>query len=128
MTYPNITQAATELASAILKAAGTDLQHYTMQKSRDEIIGAAVKGLEAYSNQWQDIATAPRDNTRILVARFAPTPEAYDGFMAVDRWCRGAEDGHSYIGFGRFNEFHWPPTHWMHLPARPSAAIRKGGE
>jgi hypothetical protein len=54
----DITQAAEELASAILKATGTDLKHYTMQKSRDEIIGAAVKGLEAWQKFKESVNRA----------------------------------------------------------------------
>ena len=38
---------AEELADAILKAAGTGLRHYSMQKIRDEIIEAANQGLRA---------------------------------------------------------------------------------
>lgn len=46
-TPSDITKAAEELADAVLKAAGSGLRHYTVQKTRDEIIGAAVKGLKA---------------------------------------------------------------------------------
>jgi hypothetical protein len=66
MTAPtDITKAAEELASAILKAAGSDLKHYTMQKSRDEIIGAAVKGLEVWSERCANMADSKSRDVRL---------------------------------------------------------------
>jgi len=38
---------AEQLADNILKAAGSGLKNYTMQKTRQEIIDAAKKGIEA---------------------------------------------------------------------------------
>jgi hypothetical protein len=61
----DITKAAEELASAILKSAGSDLKHYTTQKSRDEIIGAAVKGLEA----WQQFKESVNRATDTEIAK-----------------------------------------------------------
>lgn len=62
--------------------------------------------------EWQPIETAPKDGTRVLVARFAPGTK-YDKIMKVDRWQE------KYSGFGLFNHTYWPPTHWMPLPAPP---------
>lgn len=55
-TPSDITKAAEELADSILKAAGSGLRHYTVQKTRDEIIGAAVKGLQAEREKNAKIA------------------------------------------------------------------------
>lgn len=67
--------------------------------------------------EWQPIATAPKDGTRILLGRFVPGDE-YDGHMQVDRWW-SAKDKRSFVGFAQFNPTYWPPTHWQHLPAPP---------
>jgi len=83
-----------------------------------EEVGRLKAELKGMLPVWQSIETAPKDNTRILVARFAPKPEEYDGYVVVDRWCRGHQDGHSYIGFGRFNEQYWPATNWMPIPEK----------
>jgi hypothetical protein len=55
---------AEKLADTILRAAGSSLANYTMQKSRDEIIGAAAKplamidelakALDAMQRLWND--------------------------------------------------------------------------
>lgn len=74
--------------------------------------------------QWQPIETAPKDRTRLLVARFADKPADKNGYMCVDWWRDHKRDDVSYTGFGGFNKHYWPATHWMPLPAPPKA----GGE
>jgi hypothetical protein len=69
---------------------------------------------EAIAGQWQDIETAPKDGTRVLIYR-GPEPNEPDvGFWALDRW------------FSQSNEISlwgaFPPTHWMPLPDRPADA------
>lgn len=73
---------------------------------------------------WQDIATAPKDGTRVLLGRFVDGDKR-DGYIAVDRY-RRSQDGVGYIGWGKFNTQHWPPTHWMPLPAPPPAKQSQG--
>ena len=71
---------------------------------------------------WRPIETAPKDGTRVLVARFAPKPQHRNGYMCVDWWRDRERDDVSYTGFGGFNNHYWPATHWMPLPTPPSAS------
>lgn len=76
----------------------------------------------AGGNQWQDVSTAPKDGTKIILARFADEPADKNGYMLVDWWRDRNKDDVSYTGFGGFNEHYWPATHWMPLPSRPEPA------
>jgi hypothetical protein len=49
MNVPPKTSAAEILADNILKASGSALRHYTLQKNRDAIIAAAQAGIDAVS-------------------------------------------------------------------------------
>lgn len=77
----DITTAAEQLADSILKAAGSGLRHYTMQKTRDEIIGAAVTGLEA------ERARAVTDVLGMLTCHelYQYRPSAFNGFVTYAR-------------------------------------------
>lgn len=66
--------------------------------------------------KWRSIDSAPKDGTRILVGRFHTGCRKH-GRVAVDYW-HNAKD-HGYSGFGRFNQTHWPATHWLPLPPPP---------
>lgn len=59
---------------------------------------------------WQDISTVPRDGRDILLVRVA---EGKRPIVRVDHWSTDEK------WFGQFNMRHWPPTHWMPLPAAP---------
>lgn len=70
-------------------------------------------------SEWQPIATAPKDGTRMLVActngavyavRWGPLPD--DGWVVV---------GGSDLSVGRVRRI---PTHWMPLPQPPSSELR----
>jgi hypothetical protein len=63
-------------------------------------------------SEWQDISTAPKDGTKVLVGCFwvAEGYAQFLGHMAVDHW----ED--RFRGFGKFNSSYWPATHWQPLP------------
>jgi len=70
---------------------------------------------------WRPIASAPKDGTSVLLGRFTGDPKAmHEGLVEVD-WYRKEGSGHSYVGFGRFNQTYWPPTHWQPIPAPPAA-------
>ncbi|WP_423156485.1 DUF551 domain-containing protein [Stenotrophomonas maltophilia] len=62
--------------------------------------------------QWQPIETAPKDGTPVLLCCMKPSKYSRHepGFMAV---CGYDE------GWGAFNRFHFPPTHWQPLPPEP---------
>lgn len=70
-------------------------------------------------SEWQPIETAPKDGTKILVGRFTGKEgHLHEGRIAVD-WYRSAGIGAGFTGFGKFNNRHWPATHWQPLPAPP---------
>jgi hypothetical protein len=64
---------------------------------------------------WLSIETAPKDGTMIL-AYSAKAPGKRK--MRIT-WWRKPEDRLDYVGWGEFNEQHWPPTHWQPLPSPP---------
>ncbi len=73
---------------------------------------AAIASLKG--EDWQDIATAPRDGTHMLVTGMG----YWEQFWAVaywdgEAWRQQDDDGASLI----------PPTHWRPLPAPPRAAL-----
>ncbi|MCP4899788.1 MAG: DUF551 domain-containing protein [bacterium] len=70
---------------------------------------------------WQPIATAPKDQTIVMiwhegpksrgcVIAFCEHPENRDNFQ-VERWVTGNGSG-----------WHLRPTHWMPLPGPPEAS------
>lgn len=85
-------------------------------------VGFAVRALYTEAApaepQWQDISTAPKDGTSVLLARFAPGKDR-PIFYAVDYWHE--REKHGYTGWGRFNPSHWPATHWQPLDAPPGS-------
>lgn len=67
---------------------------------------------------WQPIETAPKDGTPIL-AYSAQYPSKNRKISVT--WWRGPWDNKGYVGWGEFNDQHFPATHWMPLPAAPEA-------
>lgn len=76
---------------------------------------AAAAGAEALRQQaqtWQPIETAPKDGTRILVARVT------DGRVGISWWDGlRLEDKDKWACYSMLT----PPTHWMPLPDPPAA-------
>ena len=68
-------------------------------------------------SEWQDISTAPKDGTKVLVGRFTAGMADRSGIVAIDYW--HSRNEHSFEGWGRFNAQYWPPTHWMPIPSPP---------
>lgn len=62
--------------------------------------------------EWQDISTAPKDGTRVLLTDGLNT-------ASVGFWRRTYEEWHP----NEMTEINWwrmqPPTHWMPLPKPP---------
>ena len=86
---------------------------------------AIIAALRA--QEWQDIETAPRDGTRVLLwmqpmndARFAPTDGPHAAFGTWVVWSDamkrdGMRDGWSWYG----SPLHYP-THWQPEPTPPA--------
>ncbi len=84
--------------------------------------------------EWQDIATAPKDGTHVLVA-FGP----YDNGRTFDQspptvahWfgpppLPGLRAGHWYLSVQTYEGPSIFPTHWMPLPAPPTLPPNEGG-
>lgn len=72
------------------------------------------------ADAWLPIKTAPKDGSKVLLGRFtgSKNKDDRDGFMAIDRY-RGPKDNAGFIGWGKFNTIHWPPTHWQPVPKPP---------
>ena len=68
---------------------------------------------------WQPIATAPRDGTRLQC--FAPAAEDRAAVVRVDYWWVRER------GFAQMRPMQ-PYTHWRPLPAPPTAATEPGHE
>lgn len=70
-------------------------------------------------SEWQPIETAPKDGSRILCVcmHVAAGCEQFLGRMEVDHWDASRK------GFGEFNKFYWPATHWQPLPKPPSEPL-----
>jgi len=80
-----------------------------------EIIAEAILS-ERNQNQWQDIATAPKDGTDILVCvTYNLSADEFETKVWVD-WQTPAERWPVY--WGRI-DVPFQPTHWMPLPAPP---------
>ncbi len=69
---------------------------------------------------WRDIASAPKDGTKVLLGRFTTVlPAERNGHIDVD-WYRLPTDNRGYVGWGHFNPGSWPATHWQPLPPPPT--------
>jgi len=64
---------------------------------------------------WQDIESAPKDRSRILVTRYP-----FDGRCPLNivRWCKGHYDSEGW-NITRLKRLRWEPTHWRPLPEPP---------
>lgn len=73
-------------------------------------------------NEWQPIATAPKDGTHILA--FIPGGDGYPSLIYVLNWRRvpynTAIHGEWHWVEAAGEEYEWfEPTHWMPLPNPP---------
>lgn len=93
-------------------------------------LAAALRTSPAPPIGWQDIATAPKDGSRIDVWAKAFLP-AFDRFehrrFADVYWWKGDTMGNSGPQWMNVDK-DWCATHWMPLPAPPSRGIAQTGE
>lgn len=84
-------------------------------------IEAAINEAVQNAGQWQDIATAPRDGTAILITRDTRF-QSEEGWHVV-RW----DDDWWQVHCGKFDHpLRGPdPTHWMPLPSPPAIEAHK---
>lgn len=90
------------LADALANAPPFDMAPYK----------ASVHEMLESAKRWQPgqpIEAAPRDGTRILA--YSPTKKRFRV-----TWWRQPKDEAGFIGWGEFNERHWPATMWWPLP------------
>lgn len=104
--------------------------HQQEDKLRNTVIAAEQRVIELL-NPWQDISTAPRDGTPILVGGGTYIYDS-DTFGMVNKfrsvsvaaWTDRWDSGWQGENCGGHDEFFWySPTHWMPLPTPP-----EGGE
>ena len=92
--------------------------------------------------QWNQIETAPKDGTRIILGKVADPENEIDAIVAEGFYIEGLEDGLDYMGYDAgFVDNGWDlfqparsignpayqnegnqPTHWMPLPPPPNAS------
>lgn len=111
-------------------------QEFTAHK-RSDITGVSllddIRDLVKESGkrcQWQDISTAPKDGTDILLGS---PPQEFNGEpttrrTTVGQWVTAQDGDDDYSGWaswdGGFTEEN-PPTHWMPLPEPPTSHSTK---
>ena len=74
-------------------------------------------------NEWQKIETAPKDGTKAILAKIAPTGSVPE----LDIPAKPAHVWWATSGYWDSVYKHWtngleklvPPSHWMHLPEPP---------
>jgi hypothetical protein len=110
----------------ILETASIERDARVSELTRDEIEGLvhavlATRALQpaapeqiAEGEGWQPISTAPRDGTRIIVTRTAPTGRN----PAKIVW--GAEGAPQGWRWRQQKVIRFEPTHWRPLPAPPT--------
>ena len=105
-------------AKAALRASVTPSQHdyHLGRVSGLETAHALLASASVPATKWHDIATAPKDMTRIL----AFAPDRLNPIFVVS-WSNHA----NYSFNWNDGEYTYQPTHWMPLPAGPTG---DGGE
>jgi hypothetical protein len=69
-------------------------------------------------SEWQDISTAPKDGTRILVCM---TFNLCDGELETIQWVDWRLPEFVWPIYRDRIDIPFPPTHWMPLPPPPKA-------
>lgn len=79
---------------------------------RDALALPAAPETDEAASPWRDIATAPKDGTKI----WCFTPGGYQVVLTwyADAWRNGQD----------WNRATWEPTHWQPLPSPPSNETR----
>ena len=133
-----LTQRARDVAGRLHKRPNTELAAMRQREKAAAIISELVERIEGV---WQDIETAPKDGTWILLCGgrtdedfyLRDEPEAQSRIVSAF-WLlspRGDGDGEEWsVGFwdGSWRTGYENPTHWMPLPPPPSVLGKQEGE
>lgn len=81
---------------------------------------------ESLKQQWQDISTAPKDGTQILLCKRTKDGKPLDIFAQCAAWWSdengsGQGDWVVYCSLVTEPRLFFEPTHWMPLPAPPAS-------
>ena len=122
---------ADDLSQIVVAVSSRDGDATARQHQRAEAVRAVVEWLAGADPvpvcQWREIATAPKDGTRILL-----TPAVWTAKKVVSAyyrlglwWVESADVRGSMRAFTDPDDdaSHWPFTHWMPLPAPPVALV-----
>jgi hypothetical protein len=95
-------------------ALGKALMPYLWRNRWEMAVPEAVDAaLAAIGAQWQDIATAPKDGTEVMVV----TPNYENAIPA--KWFEKWTDGGAWVTPGYSQAHSVQPTHWQPLPPPP---------
>lgn len=98
----------TDLVEAVARAIADCVDHVETRYSFDEIAERAIAAYEAA--RWQDISSAPRDGTWVMVSRPSYKIPCVARWR-IDTWESPTLFGMIYDGV----------THWIPLPPAPEA-------
>lgn len=75
-----------------------------------------------FIERWQPIETAPKDGTKILLCALKSISNLrinLDFPIIETDYYHSIQNGNTFEGWGKFNEYLYPPTHWIPLPKPP---------
>lgn len=96
-----------------------------------EEVPGGIEAITAWNKrtptEWQDIESAPRDGSEVLlVCATAYTPTAFEGWWADGNWQHYSRDGDHGEKFSHNGIHAFFPTHWMPKPSFAPPASRNG--
>lgn len=104
---------AEQAALDAMQRAEPEMGHTAFHRRLYRRIVRALREARAMGPEWQDISTAKKDGSDILLAVYRP--EFVDPIIMNACWIDGEERG------GHWSDWHGLPlpTHWQPLPAPP---------
>ncbi len=115
------------LDEAITNAVFALLKDYGMSVDVDAFHAALTAAGYAVDREWQDISTAPRDGTEVLLWCAPHSESELDSVFAAAWTVDDDDDKGTWIipqaddrEGGWSDTLKWNPTHWRPLPAPPA--------